>query len=191
MKFRLTTRERALVIGAAVVVALGALYIGLIMPLKAQVSEQRAQLAAAEAKLALASEAEANAAEIDRRLAQLTEAWQALQLSEGDHQASLVRRLDSLQRQVGVRIDALTFEAGATGRSGGAGAAVQSGSGQTDAAAAVRTDFHLSFTGTPSACVDFIARIEELPDVVVVGSSVATGTETTGTIEGYLVAAPR
>jgi len=190
VRFRLTGRERALVIGAAVLLALGALYIGLIMPLEAQVSGQRVQLAAAEAKLALAREAEANAAEIDRRLAQLTEAWQALQLSEGDHQAALVRRLDGLERQAGVRIDTLAFEVGGSGGSAG-GAKVGSASAGD---AAGRTGFRLSFTGAPAACVDFIARVEELPDVVVLASSVATAsasTGTVGTVEGYLVEAPR
>ena len=202
MRFRLTGRERALVIGAAVLLALGALYIGLIMPLEAQVSGQRVQLAAAEAKLALAREAEANAAEIDRRLAQLTEAWQALQLSEGDHQAALVRRLDGLERQAGVRIDTLAFEVGGSGGSGGTAGTTGSGGsaggakvGSASAGdAAGRTGFRLSFTGAPAACVDFIARVEELPDVVVLASSVATAsasTGTVGTVEGYLVEAPR
>lgn len=198
MRFRLTGRERALVTGAAVLLALGALYIGLVMPLEAQVSGQRAQLAAAEAKLALAREAEANAAEIDRRLAQITEAWQALQLPEGDHQAALVRRLDGLERRAGVRVDTLTFEVGGSpgtaGTTGGGGSAEGTKAGSASAGdAAGRTSFRLSFTGAPAACVDFIAQIEELPDVVVTASSVATAsasTGTVGTVEGYLVEAP-
>lgn len=201
MRFRLTARERALVIGAAILLLLGGLYLGLVMPLAAQVTGQRARLAADEAKLALAREAEANAAEIDRRLAQLTQEWEALQLPEGDHQAALVRRLDALERQAGVRVETLIFEV--CGSSGSAGTGEGSPSGTPSAAAAGRTGFRLSFAGAPSACVYFIARVEALPDVVVLSSSVAaagasTGSAgavgtagTVGVIEGYLVEAPR
>lgn len=184
MKLHLTARERSLLIGGALVLTLVLFLLALIMPLRASIAEQRGQLAVDKANLNLALEAETNAIEVDRRIGELTEVLQSIEMPIGDHQAALLRQLDEVQRRAGVLINDVTFDS--PGR-----AVVAGQTGQAAAAATDRVGLTIKVVGTPAACIEFVAGVEKLSDVVVVDSSVTTDLDTVGVITGYLVHAPR
>lgn len=181
MRLNLTTRERQLLIGVAIVLALATFVLFAIVPLKAAIAEQRNRLAVARANLDLARQADANTAGIARRIADLSEALDSLSLPLGDHQASLLRRLDDLARSVGVRVEGVVFD----------GSQANAGEAATASAGAGTIGLTIRVLGSPAACVDFVARTEALPDLIVETSNVTTTTQTTGTLTGYLIHAPR